>query len=350
MQCRKILQMFFLLLTLMSAAGLLFAQEPEVIPQLGSQGPVRLLMSAAGGKYVLAVSSFTLQLLDAETCAEVRVLSRGIFPYPGEAACMAVSPNGRYALTGGTAEKTFQLWDLEMEAASHIFSGHTEQVTSLAFSPDGRYALSGSFDKTARLWDIATGRQMKNLKSSSGVNFPSMAFSADGRYALSGGNDNTTRLWDLASGKEVQTLTAKKGWSVTVAAISPDGKYAFSGQQNIVNLWDVGTGKLIREFSGFSAEVHSLAFTPDGGRALIGSSNGVMGLWNIETGKENVRFIHFDDGGWVCCTDRGYFNASPNRAEHLTVRDARGMSPMKGELLTRYFQPETIASILAGKE
>jgi len=38
--------------------------------------------------------------------------------------------------------------------------GHSDAVTSVAFSPDGRYALSGSADKTLKLWDIETEREI----------------------------------------------------------------------------------------------------------------------------------------------------------------------------------------------
>ena len=44
--------------------------------------------------------------------------------------------------------------------------GHTHNVTSVAFSPDGKYALSGSIDKTIKLWDVATGREIRTFSGS----------------------------------------------------------------------------------------------------------------------------------------------------------------------------------------
>ncbi len=41
--------------------------------------------------------------------------------------------------------------------------GHTKQVTSVAFSPDGKHALSGSVDNTLKLWDIATGKEVRTF-------------------------------------------------------------------------------------------------------------------------------------------------------------------------------------------
>ncbi len=58
----------------------------------------------------------------------------------------------------GSGDKTLKLWDVATGKEIRTFVGHTSTVDSVAFSPDGRTALSGSGDRTLKLWDV-TGRQ-----------------------------------------------------------------------------------------------------------------------------------------------------------------------------------------------
>src|SRR5271168_5660276 len=76
-------------------------------------------------------------------------------------------------------------------------TGHSATVTSIAFSPDGRVLASGSFDRTIKLWDVSSGKEIGALPGHDGEVF-SIAWSPDGRTLASGGNDSMVKLWSVS--------------------------------------------------------------------------------------------------------------------------------------------------------
>jgi WD40 repeat protein len=148
----------------------------------------------------------------------------------------------------------------------------------MAYSPDGRIVLTSS-DKTARLWDAASGKELHTLRHDGPV--VAVAFSPDGRTALTVSADKTARLWDAASGKERATL--RHEWPVRTVAFSPDGRTLLTGggediKKGGVRLWDAATGREIAALR-HGREVLAVAFSPDGRTALI--FDGPVRLWKL---------------------------------------------------------------------
>jgi hypothetical protein len=102
-----------------------------------------------------------------------------------------------------------------------VLCGHENSVSSAAFSADGSRIVTASGDKTARIWDAATGREISILRGHDG-SVSSAAFSPDGSRVVTASGDKTTRIWDVATGKEISILRGHND-SVFSAAFSPDG-------------------------------------------------------------------------------------------------------------------------------
>src|SRR5205085_269619 len=81
--------------------------------------------------------------------------------------------------------------------------GHSSSLNSAVFSPGGRYVLTAGGDPTARLWETATGNEIRQFKGHTNL-VNSAVFSSDGRYVLTASFDGTARLWEMATGKEIR--------------------------------------------------------------------------------------------------------------------------------------------------
>jgi WD40 repeat protein len=101
-------------------------------------------------------------------------------------------------------------------------------VKALDFSPDGKYFLSGNLGGQYKLWDVATGtvvRQLKTADETAGTimnTAPSVRFSPDGKTVVIA-SLASTRLYDVSTGNELATMIAFDDgeWLIT----TPNGYY-----------------------------------------------------------------------------------------------------------------------------
>jgi hypothetical protein len=180
-------------------------------------------------------------------------------------------------------DKTVKLWDARTGRELRTLSGHASSVMAVAYSPDGKTLLSGSDDKTVKLWDAGTGQELRTFSGhTSGVD--SAAYSPDGRTVVSGsGGDGTVKLWDAETGRELRTLP-EHFLGVPSVAYSPDGRTLLSVSFTKVTFWDVETGQKLH--TRYSVGVYSVAYSPDGKTVVSGSVGGTVELWDAETGQQ----------------------------------------------------------------
>jgi hypothetical protein len=205
----------------------------------GHSGGVQgVALSGDGTRAASAGFDGTVRLWEVKTGKELRRLTH----LPGYAPrCLAFAAGDLRLLVGWSsgANHIVRLYDSEKGRALHSLLGHSGAITAVAFRPDGTSALSASMDGTLRLWNVMTGKELRRMEHKGGIHDAAVA--PDGKRALSAGwSDRTVRLWDLTTGRQIYAFDGHVA-PVLGVAFSADGKRALSSDAVCcVRLWRVG--------------------------------------------------------------------------------------------------------------
>lgn len=182
-----------------------------------------------------------------------------------------------------------------------VLPGHAETVEAVAVSPDGTFIATGSFDKTVRLFDAATGKEVRTYGGEQGHKGQVLcvAFSAKGDQIATGGADNKLLVWDVPVSVPVKSYAL--GAPGTAVAVTNDGKtFALAGADGAVKVYPLGEEKGAVVLKGKSAVV-GLAHLPNGN------------VWVAANADRGVHFFAAD----------GKETASYNAGAEITGFDAR---------------------------
>src|SRR6516162_9867900 len=140
--------------------------------------------------------------------------------------------------------------------------GHTEEINAVAFDRAGGRLVSASRDRTVRLWDAATGQELRKFEGHTDEVFAAV-FHPEGTRIASAGRDRAVWLWDPESSQEVAHLAGHTSyiWSL---AFSPDGQTLVSGSgDSTVRLWDTAPLK-----TRYQARREAAALRPEAERLV----------------------------------------------------------------------------------
>ena len=249
------------------------------------------LVAVGGADQTLRLYSFA----DAKLIRELKT--------PAAIQKLAFSPNNQ-TLVAGFADKSLVSWNVQMTAGQPPpadfgkqgpTNTHDAGVTDVAFESDNRFVSSG-VDKKIRRWKVVSDGPSKNFAHPNLVD--AVAFNHDNTLLATGCHDGTVRIWDIAKGtqvREIKAHTTPAANPVYCVAWSPDSKQIVSGSlDKSLKLWDASNGNAVREFKPYKEKefdkghrdgVFSAALTPDGKFLVSGSSDHTLKVWNVADGS-----------------------------------------------------------------
>jgi WD40 repeat protein/tRNA A-37 threonylcarbamoyl transferase component Bud32 len=240
----------------------------------------------------------------------------------------------------------------------HVCAGHTDTVTAVAISPDGNYLVSAAKDRTIRLWEAATGKEVLVLAGhTTGVD--SVVFSPDGQYLASSGGQalqsGEVKVWQWQAatvpGQPPQitalfTIPDVPG-EFSKLAFRPDGRrlavalgMVVGANRGQMRVFEVPSGKPLPVLETKQAGILSIAYAPDGQQLAAGSGQvslttddrtpAVLVVWDGDSHKE-LRRLPAHDGAifHLAYSPDGRYLASGSADRSVKLWDARSYAEVK---------------------
>jgi WD40 repeat protein len=222
-----------------------------------------------------------------------------------------------------------------------IQQGHTGIIQTVAMSPDGRYAISGGMDETAKLWDLASGQELQSFAGFGMLGPRYLAFSSDSRMVVAA-DLQMLKVFDVSTGSELRTLTPLL---VDRLTISGNGRWmAASGQQMKGNksqrkmgLWDLENGLALPELPD-SDDHNPVASDPEGLFLITQQkeNGGELVLWDLTSRQPIKELGHAPDVFLAAVSPGAHFLATQNKDDGILM--VRSMKT--GEILYQKNPPD----------
>lgn len=176
-------------------------------------------------------------------------------------------------LITGSYDRTARVWNMESGEELRVLKGHTRGVRCLQF--DEAKLITGSMDRTLKIWNWRTGELMRTLEGhTEGI----VCLNYNNDILASGSADSNIKIWNFRSG-ECFTLRGHTDWVNAVLLWSgpgiaseakskpyryrkddgTDSTFLFSASDDgTIRLWDLYERESLLSFDGHVGQVQSI--------------------------------------------------------------------------------------------
>lgn len=263
----------------------------------GHQGPVgRLVYSADGRRMVSASYENRICIWDAATGKLLHAL-QAVNPEGYRGVTTLVFTRDAKKLLSFGNDRQLHMWDVA--TGKEVFNRPIQlkippfnayQRLDAEFSSDGALLALG---QTGNIFvvDTQTGLLHAHLKGHEGGGPLHMAFAPDSRTLAIGGGDRTVRLWELASAKELFQVNVNGG--VNSVAFAADGRMIAVADgsgwgKGQIDLIDAATGAKLHSFKGHKTFVGGLAFSPNGKLLTSAQLDTILLSWDLAPARRKL--------------------------------------------------------------
>jgi len=262
--------------------------------------PIRYVRYGPGDIIAAGGDDQRIHLLCAQTGERILCPQMG---HTGEVLSVCFDRTGqRLASCGGHNDYSIRLWSTESGTPiGSPLTGHhpsRDDVSALSWSPDGIKLASGSNDKTVKIWNPATGRELCELSVDGRVD--SIAFAPCGNSLavasnnFSGGGSYSVQIFttdestgNLACQSTLRGQDRYHDHAIKSLSWSPDSTRLVTGSADgTAKIWNLATGEELCKLTGNTQWVCPVAWSPDGTKLASGRNDKTVKIWNPATGEQ----------------------------------------------------------------